>query len=227
MMNFFKSKVANGNNGETEADDSLISRILNGEKKAYKLIVRRYNDYLYKIGRAYGFGHSDTEDLMQETYVNAYLNLAKFEYRSTFKTWLTRIMLNECYHKKDRQRAKEDQKSDDRMRFANNNNNETGAKVDNNELSQYLEKAILNIPENYRIVFTLRELNGLSVRETSKALGLRESNVKVRLHRGKEMLRDELRNIYNPAEIFEFNLIYCDKMVERVMAAISNKIPGE
>jgi RNA polymerase sigma-70 factor (ECF subfamily) len=205
----------------TETDESFITRILNGQAKAYTHIVRRYNDYLYKIGRSYGFGHSDTEDLMQEAYVNAYLNLAKFEQRSTFKTWLTRIMLNECYHKKDRLRTKKKLKREGQLRFANHND-DTDSRVDNDELSQYLEEAILSIPESYRMVFTLRELNGLSVNETSKVLDLTESNVKVRLHRAKDMLRDELLKFYNPEEIFEFNLIYCDKMVDRVMAAISS-----
>jgi RNA polymerase sigma-70 factor (ECF subfamily) len=214
-------------------DESFLSRILAGETKLYAQIIRRYNDYLYKIGRSYGFNHSDTEDLMQETYVNAYLNLSKFENRSTFKTWVTRIMLNECYHKKQRQQAKGEQsirevhlKKKKQMMFTNHND-DTESRVDNNELSRLLEDAIMGIPENYRIVFTLRELNGLSVKETSEALDLSESNVKVRLHRGKDMLRDELLKKYNAEEIFEFNLIYCDDMVDRVMAEISKLVPGK
>jgi RNA polymerase sigma-70 factor (ECF subfamily) len=69
-------------------------------------------------------------------------------------------------------------------------------------------------------VFTLRELNGMSIRETSEALDITESNVKVRFIRAKGMLQQEIRKIYSPSEVFEFNLIYCDKMVENVMAAI-------
>jgi RNA polymerase sigma-70 factor (ECF subfamily) len=217
---------------ETETDKSFLSRISNGETKLYAHIVRRYNDYLYKMGRSYSFNHSDTEDLMQETYVNAYLNLSKFENRSTFKTWLTRIMLNECYHKKKRQQREGDQSISEvypkgkRQMMFTDHNEDTEEKVNNNELARLLEDAIMGIPEKYRMVFTLRELNGLSVKETSEALDLTESNVKVRLHRGKDMLQDELLKNYNPKEIFEFNLIYCDDMVDRVMDAISHKVPG-
>lgn len=156
----------NINSDELKTDESLISRILDGEVQAYEHIVRRYNDYMYKIGRSYGFSHSDTEDLMQEAYVNAYLNLAKFENRSTFKTWLTRIMLNECYHKKYRGR-KSGEQTDHKLHPKKksqmpdtNHNGDTEFKVDNDELSGFLEEAILNIPESYRMV--LRSENSMA-----------------------------------------------------------------
>ena len=72
-----------------------------GETALYEIIIRRYNPYLYKTGRSYGYNHQDTEDLMQETFINAYTNLKKFENRSSFKTWVTRIMLNNCFQKKE------------------------------------------------------------------------------------------------------------------------------
>jgi RNA polymerase sigma-70 factor (ECF subfamily) len=90
----------------------------------------------------------------------------------------------------------------------------------NKELGRVIENAIHNIPEDYRIVFTLRELNGLNVAETSEALKITESNVKVRLNRAKGMLQKEIKKMYSPDEIFEFNLIYCDTIVNRVMAKI-------
>jgi RNA polymerase sigma-70 factor (ECF subfamily) len=90
----------------------------------------------------------------------------------------------------------------------------------NKELGRVLENAIQEIPEDYRIVFSLRELNGLSVAETAEALDITESNVKVRLNRAKTMLQKEIKKMYSPQEIFEFNLIYCDGMVEKVMAKI-------
>jgi len=85
-----------------------------------------------------------------------------------------------------------------------------------------LENAINKIPEDYRIVFTLRELNGLSISETTEALQITESNVKVRLNRAKKLLRTEIEKMYAPEDIFEFNLIYCDRMVQNVM----NQIQG-
>ena len=90
----------------------------------------------------------------------------------------------------------------------------------NKELARVLENALTHIPEDYRIVFTLRELNGLSVSETVESLQISESNVKVRLNRAKKMLRTEIEKMYSAEEIFEFNLIYCDRLVNRVMSAI-------
>ena len=90
----------------------------------------------------------------------------------------------------------------------------------NTELSSVIEKALLRIPEDYRIVFTLREVNGLNVSETSEILEISEANVKVRLSRAKTYLRIEIEKSYNKEEIFEFNLIYCDAMVNRVMKEI-------
>src|SRR5680860_1619350 len=88
------------------SEPEIISLVVSGETELYEEIIRRYDGYLYKVGRSYGCGHADVEDLMQETYVNAYMNLGKFENRSSFKTWIVRIMLNECYRKKHKARFK-------------------------------------------------------------------------------------------------------------------------
>ena len=74
----------------------IIHRILQSEPQLFEELIRRYNSLLYKIGRTYNYNHQDTEDLMQETNASAYFNLAKFENRSSYKTWLTRIMFNNC-----------------------------------------------------------------------------------------------------------------------------------
>lgn len=213
---------------ESISDKQVISRVLQGETKAYEIIVRRYNAYLYKIGRSYGYRHEDVEDLMQETYVNAFINLASFENRSSFLTWISRIMLNNCYHKKEKfsfqkELAAQNTIEEKSIPMFNGRQTDTHKTVLNDELKAVLEEAVLHIPEPYRIVFTLRELNGMSVKETSSALQLSEANVKVRLNRAKGLLRTEIRKNYSPEEIFEFNLIYCDKMVERVMKAIEKE----
>src|SRR3954471_6018688 len=83
---------------ETEA----IQRIIDGDVPVFEVLIRRYNPYLYKIGRSYGFNHHDVEDLMQETFIHAYENLPKLENKGFFKTWLVRIMLNECYRKNNK-----------------------------------------------------------------------------------------------------------------------------
>ncbi|HXR82748.1 MAG TPA: sigma-70 family RNA polymerase sigma factor [Hanamia sp.] len=208
------------------SDLEIIQRINEGEVRLYEILIRRYNPFLYKIGRSYRYNHQDTEDLMQDAYVNAFFNLKKFENRSSFKTWFTRIMLNLCFQKKQKLSFKNEIIGDDfkneksEIIFHHSTNNE---KITvNKELGHIIENAIHQIPEDYRIVFTLRELNGLSVAETAEALDISESNVKVRMNRAKGMLQKEIKKMYSADEIFEFNLIYCDAMVEKVMSRIND-----
>lgn len=190
------------------------------------MLIRRYNAFLYKIGRTYRYNHQDTEDLMQETYISAYVNLAKFENRSSFKTWLTRIMLNHCFQKKQKFSFQNEITTDSDATLTTNPMFQQPANTEKNlvnkELGRVLENALSRIDEDYRIVFTLRTLNELSVAETMEVLDLSESNVKVRLNRAKKMLRSEIEKMYSPEDIFEFNLVYCDGMVSRVMTALSN-----
>jgi len=208
-------------------DAEVIDKILKGDTLLYEVLIRRYNPYLYKVGRSYGFGHEDVEDLMQETFINAYEGMAKFENRSAFKTWLIRIMLNECYHKTQKQSTYREIAADSfpdkkTPMFSKNNSTNIESTVHNRELQTLIEKAILKIPVNYRMVFSLREMTGLSVHETAKALSITETNVKVRLNRAKAMLRKELEKMYSPEEIYQFNLVYCDKIVKNVLARINN-----
>ena len=209
------------NQFEKLEDIEVLSKILQGETALYEIIIRRYNPYLFKIGKSYGFNHYDTEDLMQEAFISAYTNLEQFENRSSLKTWLVKIMLNHCYHRKQKSSHKNElatgmvEKSNAIPMFSHNNSN-TGKTVMNNELKHVLETALLELPEDYKMVFTLRELNGMSTRETAEALNISESNTKVRLKRAKIFLRKEIQKMYSPEEIFEFNLIYCNRIVANV-----------
>lgn len=213
------------NQTEQYTDQEIIEKIVHGEEAIYEMLIRRYNAFLYKIGRTYRYNHQDTEDLMQETYISAYVNLAKFEKRSSFKTWLTRIMLNHCFQKKQKFSFQNEITTDitppATPMFQQSANTEKS--LVNKELGRVLENALSRIDEDYRIVFTLRTLNELSVAETMEVLDLSESNVKVRLNRAKKMLRSEIEKMYSPEDIFEFNLVYCDAMVTRVMAALNSK----
>ena len=213
------------NSIEQYRDEEVIDQIREGNDALYEILIRRYNPYLYRIGRAYRFDHADTEDLMQDCYIQAYTNLKKFENRSSFKTWLTRIMLNSCYQKKHKLRYQkevvfETAETNRKAPLFHQSSNTEKIMV-NKELARVLENALNHIPDDYRIVFTLRELNGMSVLETTAALGISESNVKVRLNRAKKMLRTEIEKMYSPEDIYEFNLVYCDRMVDRVMKVIN------
>lgn len=208
---------------EKLTEKEIIKRILNGEKALYEIIVRRYNPYLYKIGRSYNYNHEDTQDLMQETFINAYLGLKTFQEHSEFKTWIIRIMLNNCYRKKEKSSYKNEvtQAIKDNMKpVFSGSEQDTDTIIRNHELRDIIETTICKIPENFRLVFSLREISGLSVAETADVLNISENNVKVRLNRAKTMIRSEIEKIYDASELFEYNLKYCDAMVENVMSRI-------
>ena len=209
---------------EKLTETEIIERILKGEKSLYELIVRRFNPCLYKIGRSYNYNHEDTQDLMQETFIDAYKSLLQFEGRASFKTWIIRIMMNNCYRKREKSSFKNEIMQDANEHSTplfTNRNNDTDKIIQNRELGNIIEKALVQIPLDYRMVFSLREINGLNVSETAEMLNISESNVKVRLNRAKTLLRTEIENSYSTNELFEFNLIYCDAMVENVMIKIN------
>lgn len=206
------------------SDNDLIQKVLDGETKLYELIIRRYNSYLYKIGRSQHYNHEDTQDLMQDTYIDAFNGLKGFEHRSSFKTWLIKIMLHNCYKKQQKWSYKNiistEINEGSRPIYITEERLDTNKTVMNEELNSIMEVALLHIPSDYRMVFTLREVNGLNIKETAEALSISEANVKVRLNRAKVMLRDEMAKSYSPEDVFEFNLIYCDAVVDKVMNRI-------
>jgi RNA polymerase sigma factor (sigma-70 family) len=207
----------------------LIDRIIDGDIALFEVLIRRYNPYLYKVGRSYGYGHHDVEDLMQETFIHAYENLSKLTNKAFFKTWLIRIMLNECYRKSHKASAQREIATDTFSfeksipMFSGKSHDDTERRVTNRELNHVIESAIEQIPIDYRLVFSLRQLNGLSVHETATTLHITETNVKVRFNRAKAMLRKEVEKMYSAEDIFQFNLIYCDKIVEHVMSRIRSQ----
>jgi RNA polymerase sigma-70 factor (ECF subfamily) len=209
------------NSFEQYTDIEIIQKILEGEVALFEILIRRNNPFLYKTGRSYNYSHEDTQDLMQDTFIDAYTHLAKFENRASFKTWIIKIMLNNCYRKRQKVAFKNEVpfeptgKSESMLK--NESNTDTNKTIMNRELSSVIENALQKIPLDYRMVFSLRELNGLNVAETAGALDISEANVKVRLNRAKAMLRKEIEKSYSTEDIFEFNLVYCDIITTNVM----------
>jgi RNA polymerase sigma factor (sigma-70 family) len=201
------------------ADTELISRILAGEKELFAHIVRRYNQRLFRIGMSLLDEEMEAEDAMQTTYISAYQHLPRFEQRSSVGTWLVRILINECMARKKRKQRTATHYKEEHM--DNKTTIDTPSTILlNKELGKLLEIALAKLPEKYRMVFVLREIEEMSVRETGDALGLEEPNVKVRLNRAKTMLREDL-NGYFKESAYPFHLSRCDRMVERVSQAIS------
>ena len=81
-------------------EKEIIQKIIAGELALFEVLIRRYNSVLYKIAKSYGFNHQDAEDLMQEVHFSVYKSLPKFEFRSSYKTWISKIMIHQCQYKK-------------------------------------------------------------------------------------------------------------------------------
>jgi len=211
---------------DTLSDTEIINRILGGDKNLYAVIVRKYNQRLYKIGMSIINDDAEVEDVMQVTYIKAYENLRQFAFKSAFSTWLTKILINESLLRL-KQRKKSvlvnEEKMHNELTQQSNIEKETPfMKILNVELKVFLEKAILNLPEKYRTVFIMREIENMNVAETKECLDISESNVKVRLNRAKSLLRDSLSGYYKNEDLLQFHLSRCDKMVGLVMAQIGD-----
>lgn len=209
------------------SDPDLIARVMRGETALYGVIVKRYNARLYRAGMSILDNDADVQDAMQLTYLNAYENLDKFLFKSTFSTWLTRIMINQSLQtrsKRQRSMALNSEIMDHTQHPVQAAElNEGDAQKMNTYLKEALEHAIKQLPEKYRTVFMLREVENMNVADTSACLNISVINVKVRLNRAKTRLRDLLLSTCDREELFHFNLVYCDKMVEDVLQQIQKK----
>ena len=211
---------------ETISDAEIIGRILEGEKNLYAIIVRRYNQRLYKVGMSIINDDAEVEDVMQVTYIKAYENLKQFAFKSAFSTWLIKILFNESLLRL-KQRKKSVTVSDETIQHEVDKPSGIEIqtpfmKIVNVELKAILENAILNLPEKYRAVFIMREIEKMNVAETKECLDITEANVKVRLNRAKSLLKNSLREYYKNEDILQFHLTRCQKMVGLVMKQIEH-----
>jgi len=212
---------------QTLADAEVIKRIVDGETALMEILIRRYNPVLYKIARSFGFNHQDAEDLMQETHFSGYKNLAQFGFRASYKTWISKIMMHNCIYKTKYGYKKNEQPHSDLIdeyaqpMYSAQKNGTTEQTVLKREFTKVLENTLQQIPVAYRMVFILREAEGLSVAETAELLNISPVNVKVRTNRAKAMIQKQLEQLYSSSDVYEFNLIYCDKMVKKVFDRIN------
>lgn len=207
-------------------ETEVIQRILGGEKQLYEILVRRNNQKLYRAIRGYLKDESEIEDIMQNSYIKAFTKLYQFKLESSFSTWLTRIAINESLA-----RLKEkgkvyflDEQSENNnvniLEIPDDKQLNPQTKMIRNESKQLLEKAIDKLDTKYRSVYILKEVEDMSLKEIAEAMDITVSNVKVRLFRAKEMIKETLFEITNEKNVFEFGFGRCDRITERVMKAI-------
>ncbi len=208
-------------------ESEVIKRILSGEKELYEILVRRNNQKLYRVIRGYMKDEAEIEDIMQDSYVKAFTKLYQFKLEASFSTWLIRIGINESLA-----RLKEKGKIYQLSEYSSNLKSNSAMEVPDdkqlnphdrmisNESKQLLENAIDHLDIKYRTVYIMKEVEEMSLMEISDALDLSLANVKVRLHRSKEMLKERLYEITNEKNIFQFGFSRCDRITENVMKRI-------
>lgn len=213
-------------------DTEIVRRIRAGEGALFEILMRRHNQRVYRAVRAVVKEEADVEDVMQQAYINAFTHLHQFEDRSQFSTWLIRIALHEAFG-----RRRKLQRSESLTRIGSDVDGNRGEFMDTltspqadperqayaQELHRVLEAAVDTLPENYRTVFMLRDIEGLSTSETGEGLGLGEEAVKTRLHRARAMIRRavtaQIGEVATGA--FQFHAPRCDRVVSAVLASVA------
>jgi RNA polymerase sigma-70 factor (ECF subfamily) len=208
------------------SDQALVSAVRAGDTALFEELMRRYNQRAYRVARAIVKNDAEAEDVMQQAYLNAFMHLHQFEGRSTLSTWLTRIVIHEALGRRRRERPTEALIHDsegDPMSQPQSAGPSPEREAYASELKRLVEDSVDALPDSYRAVFMLREIEGLSTAETAAGLELGEEAVKTRLHRARALVRRELysRAGGTTADAFTFHRTRCDEIVRRVFARLA------
>jgi len=207
-------------------DEAIVRRVIAGEKELFEIIVRRYNRMLFRVIRSYLTDRSDAQDAMQNTYLKAFGKLHQFQGSAAFHTWLVRIGINEALLRlRDLKKVRKlyvdspDINSNTISQVADKQMDPEKTFI-KSEAKLLLEHAIDGLPEKYRVIYVLKEIQGLEHNAIAECLNISESNVKVRLHRARTLMKDALYKLSAQSEVFEFGNRDCDAVVDFVMSRI-------
>jgi len=232
-MGTLGSDVTTAARDSTLPDAEIVKRVRAGERALFEILLRRHNQRLYRAARAVLKDENEVEDVMQQAYINAFTHLHQFEERSQFATWLTRITLNEAFGRRRKMRSESmarvqwefDENPGELMETITSPQPDPERQAYAGELHRVLEEAVDALPETYRTVFMLRDIEGLSTSETGEGLGLGEEAVKTRLHRARVMIRRAVTARIGEvaAGAFPFHAPRCDRVVAAVLAEIARR----
>ena len=205
------------------SDEQVVARVLSGQTALFEGPMRRHNERPDRTARAITRDDAEAEDVVQQSYVNAYANLRQCGGNARFVTWLTRIAFNEALGRVRRQRRYEpfDDGVSDAVMSRTSPDNPEGQRL-RGELREVLEGAIDGLPDGTREVFMLREVDGLNTAEVSESVGVSEDVVRTRLSRARFRLRRLLieRTGTITPEVFRFHRPSCDGVVAFVLSRI-------
>ena len=213
-----------------DSDDEIVRHVLDGETAMFELLMRRYNERVYRAARAIVRDEHEAEDVMQQAYVNAFTHLRQFNGSARFSTWLTKIAVNESLarvRRRGRYEAFDDEHPNVEPFMSSTPAENPERQAFTAELRGLLEWAIDTLPDGMREVFVLREVEGLSTGEVAESLDVSEDVVKTRLSRGRAALRRALleRTGATAPEAFRFYRPRCDRVVQQVLDRITDQRP--
>lgn len=205
------------------SDERVAERVLAGEPELFELLMRRYNQRLFRVARSVVATDAEAEDVMQETYVRAFTHLGQFDGRAKLGTWLTRIALYEALARK-RKGSRFVPLGPEPMGVEADREGNPEQQAARRQLGAVLETALGELPAAARLVFVLREVEGLTTAETAECLGVSEEAAKVRLHRAKARLRASVTRQLGAAnrELFAFFAPRCDRLVAAVLSRLAH-----
>ncbi len=213
---------------ERLSDEDLVAMARQGGENAVRLLIRRNNRRLFRVARAVLRDDGEAEDVVQETYVKAFTKLDSFRGEALFSSWLTRIALNEALERARRQRPRAGlEVLDDAaecggkviMFPTSSQPAAADAELARSQVRDFLQKAVDELPDAFRLVFVLRDIEELSTEATASQLSLKPETVKTRLHRARRLLRGaiEKRLATTFSELFPFDGARCERMADRVI----------
>lgn len=208
-----------------DTDETVVRSVLGGSTDRFEILMRRYNQRVFRTARAILRDDAEAEDAAQQAWLSAYQCLAQWDGRARFSTWLTRIVVHASLRRlRGRHQGPLLSLVDDGDTDASSTRPSPEDETARVQARALLERAIDALPESARVVVVLRDLEELSGAETADALGLTEEAVRVRLHRARRALRASIEAALesNVGDLFPFLGDSCDRIVARVLAAIAS-----
>lgn len=217
---------------ERMGEAGLVGLAQRGDREAFRAIMQRCNQRLFRIARGIVRDDPEAEDVLQEVYTLAFAAIGSFRQEASLMTWLTRIAINEA---RGRLRNRRNLVDLEEVEAEQNAGAEvfmfpTGQSVDNPEaetgraqVRRILEQAVDTLPEPFRLVFIMRDVQECSIEETADALGLRAETVKTRLHRARRLLRQALdqKLASTMTEAFPFLGRRCERITDIVLSRLA------
>lgn len=211
----------------TDSDLDIVRSVLAGDIARFELLIRRYNNRLYRVAKGLIYDQDEAMDVVQESWVAAYYSLDTFRGPQGFGAWVSRITHNNALMRLRKQSRLEYQEEEELEKVVNEKESTVGPadELSQQQLSITLEQAVNSLPIRYRSVFVLRAIQLLNTRETAESLGLKESAVKQRYLRAKSMLQEKLLTQIEGSgvTIWEFAGERCDQIVAGVFASIDRR----